>query len=112
MREYYRIHADICKTIAHSKRLEILDNLRRGETSVGEIASRMGVAPANVSQQLAILRSAGVVETRREGTVVYYRIANPKILQAYDLMTEVMKEVATTRARMARPPKSRGAATR
>jgi ArsR family transcriptional regulator len=111
-KDYYRAHSEICKTIAHAKRLEILDTLRRGEMSVNQIAEAMDAPPANVSQQLAILRSAGVLDTRHKGTSVFYRIANPKILQAYDLMTEVMKEVATTRARLARPPKSRSTATR
>lgn len=111
-KDFYRAHSEICKTIAHAKRLEILDTLRRGEMSVNQIAEAMGVLPANVSQQLAVLRGAGVLETRREGTSVFYRIANPKILQAYDLMTEVMKEVAAARARIVRPPRSRGAGTR
>lgn len=111
-KDFYRSHSEICKTIAHAKRLEILDTLRRGEMSVNQIAEAMAVAPGNVSQQLAVLRGAGVLETRHEGTSVFYRIANPKILQAYDLMAEVMKEVATARARMARLPKSRATGSR
>jgi len=102
MKDFYLAHESICKTIAHAKRLEILDTLRDGEMSVGELADKMGVAPANVSQQLAILRNAGVLAARQEGTSVFYRIANVKILQAYDLMTQVMKEVAADRARVAR----------
>lgn len=106
-KECYRIHSEICKTIAHAKRLEILDTLRKGELSVNELAHRMGVQAANVSQQLALLRSAGVVETRRTGTTVHYRIANPKILKAYDLMTEVMEEAMTARSRLARGSRPR-----
>lgn len=102
MKDFYLAHETICKTIAHAKRLEILDTLRDGEMSVNELAETMGVASANVSQQLAILRNAGVLATRPSGTSVYYRIANPKILRAYDLMTEVMKEVAADRAKVVR----------
>ena len=68
MKDRYRIHAEICKAIAHAKRLEILDTLRDREMNVNDLALKMGVQAANVSQQLALLRSAGVVETRRAGT--------------------------------------------
>lgn len=102
MKDFYRAHESICKTIAHAKRLEILDTLRDGEMSVNELAERMELPPANVSQQLAVLRNAGVLQTRQEGASVFYRIANPKILQAYDLMTQVMKEVAAERSRLVR----------
>ena len=107
MKECYRLHSEICKTIAQAKRLEILDTLRDGELSVNDLAARMGVTPSNVSQQLAILRGAGVLATRRDGTSVFYRIANRKILQAYDLMTEVMEETMAARARLARPARVR-----
>lgn len=102
MKDFYLAHEMICKTIAHAKRLEILDTLRDGEMSVNELAQTMGVAPANVSQQLAILRNAGVLATRPSGTSVFYRVANPKILKACDLITEVTKEVATNRAKVVR----------
>jgi len=111
-KDFYRAHSEICKTIAHAKRLEILDTLRTGEMSVNDIAEAMDTPAANVSQQLAVLRSAGVLATRQKGTSVFYRIANPKILKAYDLMTEVMKEVAAARARMARAPKTRASGNR
>ncbi len=102
MKDYYRLHASVCKTIAHAKRLEILHLLRGGERSVSDLARAMAIPAANVSQQLAVLRAAGVVEGRQEGTTVRYRIANPKILQAYDLMTEVLEEQLAARARTVR----------
>jgi ArsR family transcriptional regulator len=104
------MHAEICKTIANPKRLEILNLLRRGEKHVGELAEAMDVPAANVSQQLAVLRGAGVVSGRRDGTTVFYRIANPKILKAFDLMTEVMKDAAAERSRVARSRRFAGGA--
>jgi DNA-binding transcriptional ArsR family regulator len=98
MKNVYKAHAQVCKTIAHAKRLEILDLLRNGEMCVNDLAKAMEVPAANVSQQLAVLRSAGVVRTRQDGTTVYYRVASPKILRAYDLMSEVMQEQATALA--------------
>jgi DNA-binding transcriptional ArsR family regulator len=112
MKDFYRYHAEMCKTIAHAKRLEIIDRLRNGEMSVTGLAERMGVQSANVSQQLAILRTAGAVETRREGTTIFYRIANPKIFQACDLMTQVMEEITAARMKVARTTMARSAPAR
>lgn len=88
----FELHAGICRTLANPKRLEILSLLRLGELSVSEMAEQMGVSLANVSQHLAILRDKKVVVTRQEGVNVYYRISNPKIVQACDLMREVLLE--------------------
>lgn len=91
-KQLYHLHAEVCKTLSHAKRLEILNLLRDNEMSAGEIVTRMKVSKANVSQHLAVMRKAGIVETRREGTNVYYRISNPKVIKACDLMREVLIE--------------------
>lgn len=88
----FGLHARICRTFSHPKRLEILNLLRDGELPVSQLAEQMGVSLANVSQHLAVLRDKGVVVTRREGVSVYYRVSNPKIIQACDLMREVLFE--------------------
>jgi DNA-binding transcriptional ArsR family regulator len=87
-----RRQAEICKTLAHPKRLMIIHELREGEMSVGHMVSRLGLSQANVSQHLAILRDRGIVAPRREGTTVYYSLASPKIGQACDLVQEVLAE--------------------
>ena len=91
-RRIFELHASICRTLSHPKRLEILNLLRQGELSVSGLAERMGINLANVSQHLAILRDKGVVVSRREGVNVYYQVSNPKIIQACDLMREVLFE--------------------
>jgi len=88
----FELHASICRTLAHPKRLEILNLLRQGEWSVSDLAEQMGVSLANVSQHLAVLRDKRVVVTRRAGVNVYYQIGNPKIVQACNLMREVLFE--------------------
>jgi ArsR family transcriptional regulator len=70
----------------------ILNELRNGEISVGSLAQKMGIGQAIVSRQLAILRQRGVVETRREGTNIYYRLADPRLIQACDLVQEILLE--------------------
>ena len=89
-RELYQLHASVCKGLADPKRLLILNALRDGELSVSEICQEVGVAQANVSQHLAVLRDRGLVVARREGQFVYYAVASPKIIAALDLLREVM----------------------
>ena len=90
--DFYCLHSEICKTLANAKRQMILGSLRDEELTVGELHERTGIPQATLSQHLAILRNHGVVRARRAGTRVYYAIANPKIIQAFDLITEVMQE--------------------
>lgn len=91
-KKIFEIHAEICKIFTNPKRLEIISLLRDGEKTVGELAELADLPQANISQHLTVLRQNGVVTTRREGANIYYRIANPKILQACDLMREVLLE--------------------
>lgn len=96
-REFYCLHSELCKTLANEKRQMILGTLRDGELTVSEIQDVTGIPQATLSQHLALLRSRGVVRTRREGNRVFYSIVNPKIIQAFDLITEVMLETMEQR---------------
>ena len=89
---FYNLHAEICKTISNPNRQAILDTLRDKEMSVTDLVNRTGISQANLSQHLAILRTKGVVNTRREGNNIYYSISNLKIIEAYDLISEVLQE--------------------
>ncbi len=88
----YELHADVCKTLANAKRLEILNALRNKDMTVNELAERVGALKANISQHLAVMRQKGILATRRDGVNIYYRIANPKVIQACDIMREVLLE--------------------
>ncbi len=91
--EIFELHADVCRTLSNPKRLKILNALRDGEIPVSRILAKMGrIGKANLSQHLAVMRQKGVVAARREGNLIYYRISSPKIIQAYDLMREVLFE--------------------
>lgn len=100
-RDFFCLHSELCKTLANDKRQMILGALRDGELSVGEIAERTGIPQANLSQHLATMRARGVVRSRRDGSHVIYEIANPKLIQAFDLITEVMQETLDERVRTA-----------
>lgn len=75
-REIFELHAEFCKMIASPRRLMIIELLARKELSVGEIAHALDVSPSNVSQHLRVMRSRHVVEARRDGQTVYYRLTN------------------------------------
>lgn len=88
----YELHAAICKTFANPWRLRIVEALGDGELTVSDLVESLGISKSNVSQHLGIMREKGVVEFRREGGRVFYRLANPKTLQACRLMREVLLE--------------------
>ncbi|MBI1820004.1 MAG: winged helix-turn-helix transcriptional regulator [Nitrospirae bacterium] len=98
--QVYRLHAEICSILANPKRLKIIHTLREKEFSAGELLSILKVPKANLSQQMAILKQKGVVLARREGNTVYYRLARPKILKAFDLMRELLFEVLADQQRL------------
>lgn len=92
LKELYRLHAEFCKFMASPKRIEILFLLGEKEMCVDELATEMTVKVPNISQHLSVMREKGVVDFRREGTKMYYKIANPKTLQACIIMREAMIE--------------------
>ncbi len=101
-RQIYKLHASICHTLANPKRLEIIDKLRARELSVTGLAEALEISQANLSQHLGIMRQKGIVTTRREGLNVFYKLSNPKIIRACDLMRQVLLEHLETSAELAR----------
>jgi DNA-binding transcriptional ArsR family regulator len=95
----WELQADICQTLANPKRLQILNLLKWGELSAGALVQALGVAKANLSQHLSVMRQKGILATRREGTTIYYRLALPQIIEACEIMREVMLDSLTVKAR-------------
>lgn len=88
----YELQAEVCKTLANPKRLEIISALKEGEKTVSDLVGLLGVPKANVSQHLAVMRNTGVLTNRRDGVNIYYSLASPKVTQACMLMREVLTE--------------------
>jgi ArsR family transcriptional regulator len=88
--ELYSLKAELCKTFADPKRLIIIDELREGERTVGELARVVELPQAVVSRHLSILRDKGVVQHRREGTSVYYSLSDQKIGDACDMVHQIL----------------------
>ena len=76
------------RALGDEGRLALLASLQRGERSVGELAEATGRSQPNVSQHLASLTHAGLVEARRDGTRVFYRIADPTVLRICDAVCD------------------------
>jgi len=86
----YEMQAEISKTLANPLRLAILHCLKDGEKAVNDLIKIIGASQSNVSQHLSLMRQRGIVKTRKDGSNIYYRVANPKISQACDTMREVL----------------------
>ena len=85
----HKFKAEFFKTLAHPARLAILDHLRNGEKNVNELQVLLDADQSTVSQQLARLRSGNLVDTRKEGTTVYYSIRDPLIFDLMDVAREI-----------------------
>jgi len=83
--------AAVARALGDPKRLCVLESLAGGEASVGELATRVACQVPNMSQHLAVLRSAGLVSARRDGSTVYYRLADPKVLDAYKVLQSIAR---------------------
>ena len=88
----FEMQAEICKTLTNPKRIEILNALKTDERTVTDLVNILGASKANVSQHLAVMRHKGILTTRREGVNIFYRVANPKVIEACSLMKEVLFE--------------------
>jgi ArsR family transcriptional regulator len=81
----HRFKAEFFKALGHPARLVILENLREGEKNVNELQTLLGLDQSSVSQQLSILRNRNIVEMRKEGTTVYYRVRDPMLFELLDI---------------------------
>ena len=84
-------YAAVGRALADPKRLCVLESLADGELSVSDLSTTVGCQVPNMSQHLAVLRSAGLVTARKDGSTVYYRLSDPRILEAYQLLQSLAR---------------------
>jgi DNA-binding transcriptional ArsR family regulator len=89
MQQLRSFKAEFFKALAHPIRIHILDALREGELNVNELKDILNIEAANVSQQLAVLRSKNLVNTRKEGNNVYYSIRDAAIFELLDVSRKI-----------------------
>ncbi len=80
-----RLKAEFFKALSHPARIKILEFLRAGELSVTELQEKLEIESSGISQQLAVLRNKNIVETRKVGTSVYYRVRDPAVFELLDV---------------------------
>jgi ArsR family transcriptional regulator len=90
-RPVYQLKAAFFKTLAHPARIRILEVLREGDHSVGDLVPKVGLEPSHLSHQLAVLRRADIVRGLKVGTTVVYSVVDPRIFQ----LLEVAKQILT-----------------
>ena len=101
MDEITILQAEVLKTLANPRRLEILHALTHGPIEVGRLATRIGASQPNVSQHLAVLRAAGLVEPERHGRATRYRLTDPDVILACGVMRAVLERRLTRLGQMA-----------
>ena len=89
--EFYERQALICKAFANPTRLHLVEMLSRGERWAAELQQGLGISKANLSQHLSVLKSAGVVSTRREGKQLHCGLALPEVRDAMGVLRNILK---------------------
>jgi DNA-binding transcriptional ArsR family regulator len=98
--EIYQLHAEFCKTLADANRLLIINELSKGELSVTEITRRLDLQQSNVSKHLSLMREHGLVNSRREGSTVYYSLSDRRISEAIKLLKAAQADQMERRRRL------------
>jgi DNA-binding transcriptional ArsR family regulator len=95
----YVLKADFFRILGHPVRVRILELLRDGERTVGDLQGQLGLDSSGTSQHLGALRKQGLLESRREGTSVYYRVRDPRLFQLLEVARQILSSnLADTQA--------------
>jgi DNA-binding transcriptional ArsR family regulator len=101
--EVLALVAERFKALAEPARLQILNALRGGERTVGELMQEVGLGQANASKHLQLLHGMGFVERRKEGLYVYYRLADEDVFRLCEIMCGRLAEEARARTALLAP---------
>ncbi len=94
----YRLKAEFFRTLGHPGRIRILELLSERGRSAGELAQEVGIEAAHLSQQMAVLRRAGLVTGRKEGTFVHYELADAQVAELLAVARQILTEVLAGQA--------------
>jgi len=86
----YVVKAEFFRVLGHPARVRILELLRDGEMSVGELQAALHLDSSGTSQHLGVLRRQGILESRKEGTSVFYRARDPRIVQLLEVARQIL----------------------
>ncbi|WP_433221040.1 ArsR/SmtB family transcription factor [Dactylosporangium sp. CS-047395] len=97
-RPLYQLKAEFFKTLAHPARIRILELLSEREHAVSEMLPEVGIEPAHLSQQLAVLRRANLVASRKAGSAVYYTLTSPDVAELLAVARKILTGVLSGQA--------------
>lgn len=92
-RPLYQLKAEFFKTLGHPVRIRVLELLSQREHAVAELLVEIGIEAANLSQQLAVLRRTGLVQTRKEGSTVHYSLTSPHVAELLAVARKILTGV-------------------
>ena len=90
LQKIFQMQCEICKALGNPVRLAIVDRLNQEETGAGELLADLGMSKANLSKHMMLLTHAGIVESRREGRQIFYRLSDPEIHKACTIMRSIL----------------------
>jgi DNA-binding transcriptional ArsR family regulator len=96
--QIFEMHAELCRALGHSARLQLVHLLREGPQRVSDLAQMTGLGQGTVSRHLAVLRNCGILSVQQKGRETHYQISDPRIMEICDLMREVLVEHLTKRS--------------
>ncbi|GGJ43490.1 transcriptional regulator [Streptomyces brasiliensis] len=96
----YQLKAEFFKTLGHPARIRVLELLSEREHAVAEMLPEVGIEPAHLSQQLAVLRRANLVKTRKEGSNVYYSLTSPHVAELLRVARTILSGVLAGQAEL------------
>jgi ArsR family transcriptional regulator len=96
----YQLKAEFFKTLGHPARIRVLELLSEREHAVGEMLPEVGIEAPNLSQHLAMLRRAGLVATRKEGSSVFYSLTSPQVAELLRVAREILTGVLSGQAEL------------
>jgi DNA-binding transcriptional ArsR family regulator len=99
-RPLYQAKAEFFKTLGHPARIRVLELLSQRDHAVGEMLPEIGIEASSLSQQLAVLRRAGLVTIRKEGSTVYYSLTSPQVAELLTVARRILTEVLTGQAEL------------
>jgi ArsR family transcriptional regulator, virulence genes transcriptional regulator len=90
LQKIFEMQCEICKALGHPLRLAIVDRLDNQETSASDLISELQISKANLSKHMALLSHGGIVESRRDGRQIFYRLTDPEIHKACAIMRAIL----------------------
>ena len=86
----YQVKAEFFRTLGHPARIRVLEILQAGERPVGELIPEVGIEASHLSQQLGVMRRAGIIQSRKVGSNVFYSVGDPKFFELLDVAKRII----------------------